>query len=206
MTTIQMDSHTGFTGNLTLPSPSGSVVAVTGGIGPVNGADVPLAIRSGWTVGPNEPWPGVRVMHLSAPPPPRGNWPTSGSITFPDGQTAAISGPIGTVGAITGGSAYTNGTYTNVPLTGGSGAGATGTITVSGGAVTAVQITNGGYRFLSTDTTVSAAAANIGGTGSGFSFAVGSLGRSDAVIPIAWVNQYIGYGWFATPYLSGLDL
>jgi len=48
---------------------------------------------------------------------------------------------------ITGGSSYTNGTYANVTLTGGTGAYASATITVSGNVVTAVKITNHGYGY-----------------------------------------------------------
>jgi hypothetical protein len=45
------------------------------------------------------------------------------------------------LGPITGGSAYTNGTYTNVPLTGGSGTGAVATqVVVSTGAITSVLL------------------------------------------------------------------
>ena len=44
-------------------------------------------------------------------------------------------------GTITAGSGYTNGTYTNVPLTGGTGSGAIATITVASNAVTGVNIT-----------------------------------------------------------------
>lgn len=75
---------------------------------------------------------------------------------------------IATLGSITGGSSYTNGTYTNVSLTGGTGSGAKAAITVSGGAVTAVVLTERGEGYTASDT-LSAAAANIGGTGSGFS-------------------------------------
>lgn len=85
-----------------------------------------------------------------------------------------FGGPILTLGAITGGSTYTNGTYTNVPLTGGSGSGALATVTVAGNAVTAVTITAGGAYYLPGDS-LSAAAANIGGTGSGFSVPVATV-------------------------------
>jgi hypothetical protein len=78
-------------------------------------------------------------------------------------------------GAITGGSLYTNGTYTNVPLTGGSGSGAKATVVVSGGVVSAVTITAPGDLYKTSDS-LSAVAANIGGTGSGFALAISTIG------------------------------
>jgi hypothetical protein len=81
---------------------------------------------------------------------------------------------VATLGAITGGSAYTTGKYFNVPLTGGTGSGALATITVSGGAVTAVTVVNGGYRY-SVNDVLSAAATNIGGTGTGFSVLISTV-------------------------------
>ncbi|MDE2097308.1 MAG: hypothetical protein KGL39_08705 [Patescibacteria group bacterium] len=78
------------------------------------------------------------------------------------------AGTVVGAGAITGGSGYTNGTYTGVSLTGGSGSGAKATITVSGGAVTGVTITAAGSGYYDGDA-LSAAASSIGGTGSGFS-------------------------------------
>jgi hypothetical protein len=48
----------------------------------------------------------------------------------------------------TAGSGYTNGTYLNQALTGGSGTGATATIVVSGGAVTSVTITGYGVDYV----------------------------------------------------------
>lgn len=85
-----------------------------------------------------------------------------------------FGGAVLTLGTITGGSTYTNGTYTGVSLTGGSGSGAEATITVSGNAVTAVTITAGGTSYVVGDS-LSATAASIGGTGSGFSVPVATV-------------------------------
>jgi hypothetical protein len=81
---------------------------------------------------------------------------------------------IKTLNTLVGGSAYTNGSYTNVPLTGGSGFSATANITVSGGAVTAVTLVSAGSAYVVGDT-LSATAASIGGTGAGFSINVATL-------------------------------
>jgi hypothetical protein len=84
--------------------------------------------------------------------------------------TSLITGTWG--GTITGGSGYTNGSYSNVPLTtSGSGTGATANITVSGGAVTAVVIVNGGSGYANADT-LSASNTNLGGAGTSFSLTV----------------------------------
>jgi hypothetical protein len=96
-----------------------------------------------------------------------------------------VQSPVATLGAITGGSAYTAGTYFDVPLTGGSGSGALATITVAGGAVTAVTVTNGGLQY-GVANTLSAAAANIGATGSGFSVPVASVTNSTG---ISWLGD-----------------
>jgi len=84
------------------------------------------------------------------------------------------SSNIKTLGSITGGSLYTNGTYTNVNLTGGSGFGAKATIIVSGAAVTSVTITARGSNYV-VGNVLSATAASIGGTGSGFSVPVSAI-------------------------------
>jgi hypothetical protein len=86
------------------------------------------------------------------------------------------AGNILTFNTLVGGTLYTTGTYNNVPLTGGSGTGALGTVVIAGGSVTSVTIvTNGwGQNYLVGDT-LSALAANIGGTGSGFSVNVATL-------------------------------
>ena len=60
---------------------------------------------------------------------------------------ANATGGILTATITNGGSGYTNGTYTNKALTGGSGTGATANITVSGGVVTAVVINGHGINY-----------------------------------------------------------
>ena len=101
---------------------------------------------------------------------------------YPD---SIVQSPVATLGVITGGSAYTTGTYFNVPLTGGTGSGALATITVSGGAVTAVTITNGGVQYTAGGS-LSALAADIGGTGSGFSVLIGTVTNSSGT---SWLGD-----------------
>lgn len=87
---------------------------------------------------------------------------------------SVTSSGIQTLGTVTGGSGYTNGTYTNVPLTGGSGLGARATVVVSGGAVTTVTITAVGAAY-AVGNVLSAANTSIGGTGAGFSVPVTAI-------------------------------
>jgi hypothetical protein len=85
-------------------------------------------------------------------------------------QTSVIQ----TLGTITGGSGYVNGSYTAVPLTGGSGFSATADITVAGGSVTVVTMKNRGGGYLVGDA-LSASNTNLGGSGAGFSVPVAAL-------------------------------
>lgn len=85
-----------------------------------------------------------------------------------------VQGGIAGFGTITPGSGYTNGIYEQVPLTGGDGANAVATVTVSGGIVTAVTLTNPGYFYVSGNA-LSAASSYLGGTGSGFSIPVNNI-------------------------------
>lgn len=98
-----------------------------------------------------------------------------------------VQGAISGIGTITAGSLYTNGNYSNVPLTGGSGAGATANITVSGQAVTSVTITNSGNFYVAGDT-LSCSNTYIGGSGSGLS------------IPVSAVNNTAGTSWLGDNY------
>jgi hypothetical protein len=86
-------------------------------------------------------------------------------------QDILFAGTILTVGTLVAGSAYTNGSYTNVTLTGGFGSNATANISVSGGIVASVALTFGGVNYVVGDV-LSANAADIGGTGTGFSVTV----------------------------------
>ena len=99
----------------------------------------------------------------------------SGS-NIPTGTTvvAITTSNIKTLGTITPGSGYVNGSYTNVTLTGGSGSGAKATIGVSGTAVTTVTITSRGAGYAVGDV-LSATAASLGGTGAGFSIPVTAI-------------------------------
>ena len=97
-------------------------------------------------------------------------------------------GSIATLGTITGGSGYGNGTYTSVPLTGGSGVGADATIVVSGNAVTSVTLTNAGLGYEAGDT-LSASNTNLGGTGAGFSIPVSTITAAQARVTLGVYSQ-----------------
>lgn len=139
------------------------------------------------------------------------------SIT--DGSQLVLSdaftdGVITGLGSITGGSGYTNGTYTNVLLTtGGRGHQAQGTVVVSGGAVTSVNITCGpptvaascyaGFNYNVGDTLSASTglpAGGIGPAGSGFSVPVTSISSptvtGPSVLFIANSNQYGNFWGF----------
>lgn len=73
------------------------------------------------------------------------------------------------------GSGYTNGTYTSVSLTGGTGSGAVATIVVANSVIYSVTLTSNGSGYTIGDS-LTTANTNIGGTGSGFAIAVNSLG------------------------------
>jgi len=61
--------------------------------------------------------------------------------------TRKETGAVASFGTRVNGSGYTNGTYTGIALSGGTGYGATATLTVSGGAVTASSLVRGGQWY-----------------------------------------------------------
>jgi len=96
----------------------------------------------------------------------------SGSNIPTDTAVVAITtSNIKTLGAITPGAGYVNGSYVGVALTGGSGAGATATIGVAGGVVATVTIVARGAGYL-VGNVLSATAASLGGAGAGFAIPV----------------------------------
>jgi hypothetical protein len=88
--------------------------------------------------------------------------------------TEDSAGNVATLGSITAGSAYTNGTYPNIPLLGGSGAGVRATVVVSGNAVTSVTKTENGAGYQAGDV-LTVDPVRVGGTGSGFSIPVATI-------------------------------
>ena len=170
----------------------GTLGAVTGGSNYTNGTftNVPLTGGTG---------SGARAtIVVSANAVSTTTITTKGSgYTVSDTLSASastIGNGIQTLGTITGGGAYTangiltlknrvdgtlytNGTYTNVPLTGGTGNGAQATIVVSGGGVTSVTLTKTGSGY-TVDNELSASSVDIGGTGSGFKIYVDTVGAA----------------------------
>lgn len=110
-----------------------------------------------------------------------GSGAVASTIVVSGGAVSSVSlyhniGAFSTGSITNGGSSYVDGTYNNVPLTGGSGINAFANITVSGGAVTAVSIvsTGTGVGYTAGDT-LSASNSFLGGAGSGFVFTVATV-------------------------------
>ncbi|WP_214073225.1 hypothetical protein [Mucilaginibacter sp. dw_454] len=95
---------------------------------------------------------------------------------------------------LTGGSGYTNGTYTLVPLTGGSGTGAIATIVVAGGAVTTLNITTNGTGYTVADALSAAASFDGVGSGSGFSITVATIGYTG--VTAYGIRSLLGFNYF----------
>ena len=112
--------------------------------------------------------------------------------------SAVTSSAIQTLGSITAGAGYVNGTYNNVPLTGGSGANATATIVVSGGGVTSVTITLRGAGYTIGDA-LSASNTNLGGTGAGFSIPVTAIYAQTITLSVAASGTGTQTLTFSTP-------
>jgi len=104
------------------------------------------------------------------------------NVTF--AMLTGVTGRVLASSIAAGGTTYVNGSYTNVPLTGGTGSGATANITVAGTAVTVATIVNPGTGYAQNDT-LSASNTNLGGTGSGFALAVDEVATAFDPLDIA---------------------
>ena len=117
-------------------------------------------------------------------------------------------GAILATGTFVSGSNYTQGTYNNVPLTGGQGTGATANITVgASGGVDAVTLTNGGSGYVDTDQ-LSADDSDLGngGTGAGFVLEVETVYQpqaSGAAYYVVDTGSTTGEPWIAVGTSSG---
>jgi hypothetical protein len=88
-------------------------------------------------------------------------------------------------GTITPGSGYANGLYSNVPMNGGSGSGATANITVAGNAVINVTFNNQGNFYVAGDV-LSASTAYLGGVGANFQFTITAV---DNALGTSWLGD-----------------
>lgn len=99
-----------------------------------------------------------------------------------------VQGQITLIAITAAGTLYVPGTYENVSLTGGSGSGATATITVnSSGVVSSASLTDGG-QFYVAGNTLSATASSLGGAGSGL------------VITVTGISNATGTSWLGDNY------
>ena len=102
---------------------------------------------------------------------------------------------IGSLTSVSAGTGYVNGTYTNVPLTGGAGNGALATIVISGTTVSSITLTDPGLGYSLNDL-LSASNSNLGGTGTGFSVTVTEIAATEALTTLGGTD--IGQALFTT--------
>ena len=88
--------------------------------------------------------------------------------------TAAALAAVATLGSVVAGTTYTNGTYENVTLKGGTGSGAKATVVIAGTVLSTVTKTSGGEGYTVADS-LTFDASQVGGTGSGASVPVASV-------------------------------
>jgi hypothetical protein len=96
-------------------------------------------------------------------------------------RNAITVGKISGVSISNAGSGYTDGGYTNVTVSGGSGTGATFGVNIASGVITAVTLMNSGTGYLVGDV-LSITTADVGGTGSGATITVTAVQEDGLLI------------------------
>ncbi len=126
-------------------------------------------------------------------------------ITLATDALTAMTGNGGNIinlGTLASGTLYTNGTYANVPMTGGSGTGATADIVVLNNSVFSATIVDGGVNYIGGDV-ISATAANIGGNSVSTGLLAGGSGYVNNVYPLVQLTGTgTGTGAIATLTVS----
>ncbi|MBW4891061.1 gliding motility-associated C-terminal domain-containing protein [Mucilaginibacter sp. HMF5004] len=117
--------------------------------------------------------------------PPLGTKQFTSTDINPGATTTYVSTNSITSTTLVAGSGYTPGTYFSVPLTGGTGTGATANITVVGTIVTSVVLVNPGIGY-TVNNVLTASNTLIGGTGNGFSVIVSGI---SAGLPITYTSS-----------------
>lgn len=178
-----------------------TIGAITGGTGYVNGTytNVPLTASNGTgnaSARATIVVSGTAVTSVKLTN-PGGGHVASGTLscanTFLGGSGSGWSVPLSTTtGVLTQGSGYVNGTYTDVPLTGGSGAGARATIIVAGGVVVALLPSAAGQGYVNGNS-LGTLNTYLGGSGSGFAVTVVTAGLCNTC------NGVFFAGFTATP-------
>ena len=112
-------------------------------------------------------------LSLIIGPTPNSNY--SAELHYYYYPTSIIQAAISTLSIAVAGSGYTNGTYYNVALTGGTGNSATATFVVSGGVVTSVTVVSRGCYYVVGDQL----SATIGSSGSGLTLTVTAVNNSN---------------------------
>jgi hypothetical protein len=96
-----------------------------------------------------------------------------------------VQGIVTALGSVSASGSFTNGTYYNVALTGGSGTGATATVVVASNTVSSVTIANGG-SFYKVGDSLTVPIASIGGTGVSCTATVTTVNNPDGT---SWLGD-----------------
>jgi hypothetical protein len=168
---------------------------IAGGSGYISGgySNVPLTGGSGTGATANFTVTNGAVSDIQINQPGYGY--LSGDILFTPSSNLGQNGAVTATTGLVGGSGYNSGVYYTVPLQGGTGTGATATVTISGGVVTSALINLAGTGYTVNDV-LTAYAVYLGGVGSGFSITVSSTGTnvgSGFSVPVELITQSSGF-------------